>query len=179
MNRGLLLGVVACVSSWPACAGDKPAPGLVADSRAVLLADARLSAPLQKLLGQKLLHSDAGGARMPAPVLPRVAVFTLDARAAPAQLLTAAPRGAAPLAATGVRPQQQWRVPGLVSSITGLRAGSDAVRETLATLRLRGGPRSPLKTMFVLRIDGQEDSPPFSIGGGGVAAALWRVGQSQ
>lgn len=179
MNRGLLLGVVACVSSWPACAGDKPAPGLVADSRAVLLADARLSAPLQKLLGQKLLHSGAAEARLPAPVLPPVAVFTLDSRSAPLPLLATVPQGGTPLVASGVRPQQQWRVPGLVSSIAGLRAGSDAVRETLATLRLRGGPRSPLKTMFVLRIDGQEDSPPFSIGGGGVAAALWRVGQSQ
>lgn len=179
MNRGLLLGFVACVASWPACAGDKPAPGLVADSRAVLLADARLSASLQKLLGQKLLHTGAGEARLPAPVLPRMTIFTLDARAAPTQLLTATAREGAPLAATSARPQAQWRVPGLVSSIAGLRAGSDAVRETMASLRLRGGPRSPLKTMFVLRIDGKEDSPPFSIGGGGVAAALWKVGQSQ
>jgi hypothetical protein len=35
--------------------------------------------------------------------------------------------------------------------------------------------KSALSTALVLRLDGQDDSPAFSVGGGGVAAAVWRV----
>jgi hypothetical protein len=45
-------------------------------------------------------------------------------------------------------------------------------------LREQPRPRhrnSPLSAAFVLKIDGSDDSPPFSVGGGGVAAAVWQA----
>ncbi|WP_448664524.1 hypothetical protein ACG3SL_07555 [Sphingomonas sp. CJ20] len=67
-----------------------------------------------------------------------------------------------------------WRVSDALPEATAERGGSYAVGDTLASSRKRRSAGSALKTMLVLRIDGNDESPPFSIGGG-VAGALWRA----
>lgn len=53
--------------------------------------------------------------------------------------------------------------------------GRYAVRDALSDYRKPRFRRSALGTMLVLRLDGEEESPAFSVGGGGVAAAVWRA----
>ncbi len=50
-----------------------------------------------------------------------------------------------------------------------------AVRDALDAHPKPRQPRSPLSTALVLRIDGDRDSPPLSVGGGGVAGVMWRL----
>jgi len=50
---------------------------------------------------------------------------------------------------------------------------SRAVRDALADHPKPRIPRSPLSTALVLRLDGDRASPPISVGGGGVAGAVW------
>ncbi|MBX3564490.1 MAG: hypothetical protein KF730_07935 [Sphingomonas sp.] len=71
---------------------------------------------------------------------------------------------------------KSWRVTDRFEQATATASGFYAVRDVLMDHRK---PRlfrpSAFSTMLVLRIDGKEESPAFSVGGGGVASALWRV----
>lgn len=53
--------------------------------------------------------------------------------------------------------------------------GRYAVRDTLSDYRKPRFRRSALGTMLTLRLDGEEESPAFSVGGGGVAAVVWQA----
>ena len=65
--------------------------------------------------------------------------------------------------------------PAVAIERTAYANGSYAVRDAMSRQFRPRQPRSPLGAAFVLRLDGKDDSPPFSIGGGGVAAAVWKV----
>ncbi|RYD54096.1 MAG: hypothetical protein EOP60_08585 [Sphingomonadales bacterium] len=81
-----------------------------------------------------------------------------------------------PYAATSLRTLKAWRLTGRLAQITTSANGLYAVRDGLADYRKpRAFRPSALGAMLVLRIDGKDESPPFSVGGGGVAAALWRA----
>ena len=76
-----------------------------------------------------------------------------------------------------LRARPSWHLATLDSGTdpTSARGGTWAVYDTLSDHRKLRFRRSPLSTMLVLRIDGEEDSRPLSVGGGGVASALWQV----
>lgn len=59
--------------------------------------------------------------------------------------------------------------------VTARAGGRYAVYDILRAQPRPRQPRSPLGAAFVLKIDGNDDSPPFSVGGGGVAAAVWQA----
>jgi hypothetical protein len=68
-----------------------------------------------------------------------------------------------------------WGPGSTLPEVTARDGGSYAVYDVL---RAQPRPRhrnSALSAALVLRLDGQDDSPAFSIGGGGVAAAVWRA----
>ncbi|HVJ03584.1 MAG TPA: hypothetical protein VM662_15505 [Sphingomonas sp.] len=139
-------------SALPALAGERKPVALVTEARAVPLVDA----------GSGTGKGRAASLR-PIP-------FALPVRSAP-------------LAPTRVdlrtggevnRQRRDERVPGDPSVALGQGAGR-AVRDTLDDHRKPRQPRSALSTALVLRIDGNRDSPPLSVGGGGVAGAMWRL----
>lgn len=71
--------------------------------------------------------------------------------------------------------RDDWTVGAVLPEVTSDAGGSYAVRDTFSRdpkPRRRG---SPLAAAFVLRLDGQDESPAFSVGGGGVAEAVWSV----
>ncbi|RYY23388.1 MAG: hypothetical protein EOP62_20290 [Sphingomonadales bacterium] len=77
-------------------------------------------------------------------------------------------------AAIDLRTIAAWRLTEGLGANTASANGSFAVRDVLMEHRKPRAYRpSMISTMLVLRIDGERDSAPFSIGGGGVAAALW------
>lgn len=83
---------------------------------------------------------------------------------------------ASPFAIGEVRTMPAWRLTDGLSPVTADDNGTYAVRDALADHRKpRVSRPSVLNAMFVLRIDGKDDSAPFSVGGGGVAAALWKA----
>ena len=53
--------------------------------------------------------------------------------------------------------------------------GRHAVHDALSDHRKPRFRRSALGTMLTLRLDGEPESPAFSVGGGGVAAAVWQA----
>ncbi len=59
--------------------------------------------------------------------------------------------------------------------ITARAGGSYAVADILRQQPRPRPRKSPLGAALVLKLDGNDDSPPFSVGGGGVAAAVWQV----
>ena len=74
------------------------------------------------------------------------------------------------------RPPPAWRVSGRLPPVTADASGYYAVRDTLAQYRKPRGLRpSALSTALTLRLDGVEESPPFSIEGGGLPAAVWTM----
>lgn len=179
MLRMVLGCAVACGSSMPACAGDRDAvpPGLKAT--------AAHAVPARAALGR-----EAPAARhVLASVNPRaVTTITLPARsrtvydiAAPssaAQVIaadSAHPHVPSAFALPEPRPQPAWQLTDPSSEVTARAGGRYAVGETLADHRRVGPRRSALDAMLVLRIDGSDDSPPLSLGGG-VAGAMWKAG---
>jgi hypothetical protein len=68
-----------------------------------------------------------------------------------------------------------WGPGSTLPEVTARAGGSYAVYDVM---RAQPRPRhreSALSTALVLRLDGEDDSPAFSVGGGGVAAAVWRA----
>jgi hypothetical protein len=71
--------------------------------------------------------------------------------------------------------QAAWGPGSTLPEVTARAGGSYAVYDVM---RAQPRPRhreSALSTALVLRLDGEDDSPAFSVGGGGVAAAVWRA----
>jgi hypothetical protein len=168
MLKGLFVAAIACCLSMPATAGDKPkvksGPVLVSAAGAVLRSDTRVSAG--RAAAGAAASRRAGGDVFVLPPAPgglerRVSSATLlrsEAAERPSRIDASLDAAAQP------RPE-----------VTGSAGGSYAVRDYFAAQPRPRQRRSPLGAMFVLRLDGQEESPSFSVGGGGVPAALWGV----
>lgn len=65
--------------------------------------------------------------------------------------------------------------PEAAPEVTARAGGRYAVYDILRNQprpRFRG---SPLSTALVLKLDGNDESPAFSVGGGGVAAVMWKA----
>ncbi len=81
-----------------------------------------------------------------------------------------------PYATTDLQALKSWRVTDRLGVTTKSASGFYAVRDVLMDHRK---PRvfrpSAFSTMLILRIDGKDESPAFSVGGGGVAAAVWKA----
>lgn len=82
---------------------------------------------------------------------------------------------ASPFALPEPRALPAWQLTGKSQEVTARAGARYAVGEALADHRRVGPPRSALDAMLVLRIDGRNDSPPLSLGGG-VAGAMWKAG---
>lgn len=160
MFRGLVICTVACASAIPALAGDKPAR--VSPAAAVALTSApaayRSSGP-SKAAGPftlPLAQVRAKGAdviRLSDSAMPKPRRFDYaDAAALP-----------------------DWRITDDTAERTAAAGGRYAVGDTLSSQRKPRFRRSALGALLVFKIDGQDDSPPLSVGGGGLAAAMWRA----
>lgn len=155
MLKKMVACVILCGLSSPAVAGDRP-------GRSKMLAN---------------LPKAAAAAGRDAPLLGRTTPqpFMLPAASAP---LRPAPRVAL-VAETAVKTKgaepAPWGAGSTLPQVTAHAGGSYAVYDVM---RAQPRPRhrgSALSTALVLRLDGQDDSPAFSVGGGGVAAAVWRA----
>lgn len=171
MFRALVACVLACGSALPAMADERDAPVIEPAALNLLLRD---TAPSYGRRPLPILA--AAPARLDAKPLP----FTLPAYSARLEarpLLMAVALSGEELPATYFldAPVALSVPPSDLSETTSSRGGSYAVRDIL---RAQTKPRkrgSPLAAALVLRIDGEEDSEPFSLGGGAVASAIWRV----
>jgi len=177
MIRGLFFCVIACGVAAPAMAGERntPSPAL----RAV-------TAPILPVALQFPGHDGALTIRGDFVVrfrgTPEPTVSLIDFENRVAQRFDILPAEAAPAdlaslhATANLRSLEAWRLTDKLAPVTMRANGVYAVRDLLGEHRK---PRvfrpSPLNMMLVLRIDGKEESAPFSVGGGGVAAALWRA----
>lgn len=156
LAMGLLLGCAAV----PALAGERPRPILKNAANALATPAALWSARDKRT-----------------PVASGLQPFTLPAASAqsrpvPRLTLVAEP---APKRVAELSARTRWG-PGSTLPDATARAGAsyavDDVMNAQPRPRRRG---SALSTALVLRLDGQDDSPAFSVGGGGVAAAVWRA----
>ena len=79
-----------------------------------------------------------------------------------------------PYSVVELRSLRAWRVSDRLAPVTANASGLYAVRDLLAENRKpRFFRRRALSTTLVLRIDGNDETPILSIGGGGIPAALW------
>lgn len=174
MERRLVCAM-ALLAAAPAGASERtdyrPSPDakslLMADKRATFEASAAASLLRQPEL-RRFEMRDSGApdlATVPARVdLSRFE--TLDALAIAD--LPAAPADSSPFALTSIDGWQ--RDLGARATTDG---GRHAVNDAIGRSRIYRPPRA-LDATLVLRLDGREESPAFSVGGG-VAAALWQV----
>jgi hypothetical protein len=68
-----------------------------------------------------------------------------------------------------------WGPGSTLPEVTARSGGSYAVHDILRDQPRPRFRRSPLSAAFVLKLDGNDESPAFSVGGGGVAAAVWQA----
>lgn len=191
MLKAMLVCAVACSTSMPAFAGERSVapPGLRAIPHRVLPARA---IPVRPVPARIL---PAAGAASASANIHKVSTFNLPRRdravpvydlGAPstAPHLTAAgyarpeTAAASPFALTEPRPQPAWQLTAKFPEVTARAGARYAVGDALADHRRVGPPRSALDAMLVFRIDGRNDSPPLSVGGG-VAGAMWKAGATR
>lgn len=169
MLKGLLLCAAACAAPTTVMAGDKDLP-VVSNLKAQLAAhNAVRSAPP----GRAVVA--------PKPMFLPIAYrgvergdhFTLPARPVPVDNAG----DQASFSIEQLRTQADWHLPKLDigKNTTSVRGSSWAVDDILSDHRKPRFRRSALSTMLVLKIDGKEESAPISLGGGGVAQALWKA----
>ena len=101
----------------------------------------------------------------------RPTAFVLPARSAPVQRRDAIQLLGDPTSAAALDLRGEREPSGRPADSA--EGASRAVRETLNDYPKPRQPRTALSTALVLRIDGNNDSPPLSVGGGGVAGVLW------
>ena len=139
------------------------------------LAGERSGVPVAPIVPAGLIK-DPATSRAPVPasntVLP--STFTLPAGGARLESLPQAPAPGEnqPVKATVA---VQWGPGSTLPDVTARAGGSYAVHDILRALPRPRHRQSPLSAAFVLRLDGNDDSPAFSVEGGGVAEAVWQV----
>jgi hypothetical protein len=166
MLKGLLLCAAACAAPTTVMAGEKDLPSVPNLKASLAANDVARSVPGRKVSSVR-----------PSAYVP-IAYRGLergDVRSIPVTTIPQAPLRAVSVAELQTLPS--WHLASLdtESNATSARGGSWAVHDTLSDHRKPRFRRSAFSTMLVLRIDGQEDSAPLSVGGGGVAAALWQA----
>ncbi|NIJ18544.1 hypothetical protein FHS95_000213 [Sphingomonas naasensis] len=160
MRNVLTMGLVLGCAAIPALAGERPQP-ILKTAANTLAAHAPLWAARDKRT----------------PVASGLQPFTLPAASAqpkpvPRLTLLAEP---VPKRAAELSTPTRWGPGATLPQVTARAGASYAVDDVM---NARPKPRrrgSPLSAALVLRLDGQDDSPAFSVGGGGVAAAVWRA----
>ena len=179
MIRGLFSCAIACCVAAPGMAGERGAISSGSRGLQPLLAPVAVEFPGRE--GALTIRGDVAvrlrGTRSKGELAEfedRVATpfdIAPDDATAPEPITLASPYGD-----TNSRTLRAWRVTQRLAPVTTTANGFYAVRDGLADYRKPRAYRpSALGAMLVLRIDGKDDSPPFSVGGGGVAAALWRA----
>lgn len=178
MIRGLIFCVIACGAAAPALAGERSA-ALVTPS---LLAAPALpvSVHFPGFDGALTISGDFV-VRLRSMPAPTTSLAEFESR--PTPHFDIAPADAiepvtlvSPYAATELHALKSWRVTDRLGPTTTSANGFYAVRDVLMDHRKPRVYRpSAFSTMLVLRLDGKDESPSFSVGGGGVAAALWRA----
>lgn len=165
MIKGLLVCAVSLVVAMPAMAGDRPGAKTPAP-RAVALNEATSMA----LPNRDLAPGTRAPIRFSLP--PEDSTHLRSIRSDLSISVPVKSMRRFDLGETGTNaPSESLRL----TEGTADDGGRYAVRDTLSDYRKPRFRRSALGTMLVLRIDGQEESPAFSVGGGGVAAAVWRA----
>jgi hypothetical protein len=170
MLKGLLLCTLACGAASPAAAGDKSAPVLTPSVKAVSVGKDRITY----------------GTRKVAPVVASTpdshpATFAMPAGAAALRPSSGAPLLAGDTRALNTRfvlvhtDAAAWDTPAVLPSVTADAGASYAVTEALNDRYKPRQRRSTIRTVLSLHLDGQEDSPSFSVGGSAVTAAMWRA----
>ena len=171
MTRALVFCALACGVASPAISGERNAATIAS------------KLPVQR---SALLTPDpapAVGAMAPLR-LPRASAndFVVRVHAQPERIATRTAFETLPIQAAAhftirdVRTPMAWRVTDESAAVTASDNGNYAVRDALADHRKpRAFRSSPLNATLMLRLDGNDDSPPLSVGGGGVAAVLWKA----
>lgn len=169
MLKGLLLCAAACAAPTTVMAGDKDLP-IVPNLKALLAADgvSRAAPPGRRAAEPRpsfLPIAYRGVERREIVVLPAGPVQGEDA-VVPTSF-----------SIEQLRTRAAWHLPAIDNgkNTTSVRGSSWAVYDILSDHRKPRFRRSMMSTMLVLRIDGKEESAPISLGGGGVAQALWKA----
>lgn len=160
MRNVLVTGLCLGCAALPAVAGERPRPTLKAAANAIAAHAASWS----------IRDKRAPDGARPQPFTLPVA----STQSKPLPRLTLLAESAPKRAADGAVPTR-WGPGSTLSEVTARAGASYAVDDVMNAQpkpRRRG---SPLSAALVLRLDGQDDSPAFSVGGGGVAAAMWRA----
>lgn len=157
MLKAVVACVILCGMSSPAIAGERRGFAKARTDLPKANAAARRDTPAPGRASPKPFMLPAGAA----PLQPLPEVSVLAGRTAPGTGDASEPPA--------------WGPGSTLPEVTAHAGGSYAVYDVM---RAQPRPRhrsSPLSTALMLRLDGQDDSPAFSIGGGGVAAAVWRA----
>ena len=180
MLKTILFCAVACSVSTPAFAGEKDVapPGVKAQpNRAIPVR----SMPSREVPLGRAVVSTAHARPSTTFVLPVANrnAYDIGAPATAARIQTAYDRPqstpASPFALPEPQAQPAWRLTDKFAEVTARAGARYAVGDALADHRRVGPPRSAFDAMLVFRIDGSNDSPPLSVGGG-VAGAMWKAG---
>ncbi|WHU03979.1 hypothetical protein [Sphingomonas sp. NIBR02145] len=166
MLKGLLLCAAACAAPTTVLAGDKDLP-IVPNLKAMLAADgAARNAPGRKAA----MARPASFVPIAYRGLERADLSTTTVSQPPVRLQSAT-------SVAELKAARDWHLSVVENSqnTTSARGGSWAVYDTLSDHRKPRFRRSALSTMLVLKIDGKENTSPVSVGGGGVASALWKA----
>jgi hypothetical protein len=180
MIRGLFVCAIACSVAAPVAAGERNigAPGMRILPVPILAVSDRFPG-----YDSALTVGGDIAVRLRSVPVPVVALAYFENRASPdfhiipANLLPGGPAMlVSPYAVAELRSLKAWRLADRLAPVTASANGFYAVGDVLAEHpKPRAFRPSALSTLLVLRVDGKDESPPFSVGGGGVAAALWRV----
>lgn len=161
MRKGLLVCAVLCGLPLTAAAGERS--GAASKNRILMN---HLGRPLAAL-----------GRDAPTPLGTTPQPFMLPAgtaRLQPLPQLTVTAERTSRRTADASAPAA-WGPGSTLPEVTARAGGSYAVYDVMREQPRPRHRKSALSTALVLRLDGQDDSPAFSIGGGGVAAAVWRA----
>ncbi|NYT40119.1 hypothetical protein HZY97_05085 [Sphingomonas sp. R-74633] len=171
MLKGLLLCAAACAAPTTVLAGDRDLP-IIPNIKALLAADgaSRAAPPGRGVAAQRptfLPIAYRGVERREIAVLPAARPVPQEE---PVVIQTS-------FSIEQVRALPAWHLAKLDigKNTTSVRGSSWAVYDILSDYRKPRFRRSALSTMLVWRIDGKEDTSPVSLGGGGVASALWKA----
>ena len=164
MFRDLVYGSLACACGFQACAEERPAK-------------------LDPVAGALPVSSKTGpyGAARPRPAaatpvaITDLAMHSAEARSGFVQLREGAAVRSPRIGSADAKALPNWRITEEREQTTAADGGRYAVGDYFSSQRRPRFRRSALGALLVFKIDGQEDSPPLSVGGGGVAAAVWQA----